>query len=86
MAKKPFGVWFSLAIAIAVLGVWSGYKAGQKIALYRYRHLERHEGNLSNEDRARVQNHLQQLQILQFSDTIALVEYGSQATRRDRRS
>src|SRR5579862_7257220 len=82
MARKPFGVWFSLAIAIAVLGGWSGSKVGQKVALYRFRRLERREGNLPNDERARLQDILHQLQVLEISKTLALVEYSDQSLRR----
>src|SRR5579862_1867256 len=83
MARKPFGVWFSLAIAIAVLGGWSGSKVGQKVALYRFRRLERREGNLPNDERARLQDILHQLQVLEISKTLALVEYSDKENHSD---
>lgn len=38
MTRKQFGVWFSLALAILVLSTWSGWKLGERIAVYGYHH------------------------------------------------
>jgi hypothetical protein len=42
--RKPFGVWFSLALAILALSTWSGWKLGERIAVYWYHHQQQKLG------------------------------------------
>jgi len=44
MLRKPFGVWFSLALAILALSTWSGWELGERIAVYWYHHQQQKLG------------------------------------------
>jgi hypothetical protein len=44
MLRKPFEVWFSLALAILALSTWSGWKLGERIAVHWYHHQQQKLG------------------------------------------
>jgi hypothetical protein len=56
MKRGPFGVWFSLALAILVLGVWVGWKLGARIAAYSYRSRQQKIGTLSTTQRRHIES------------------------------
>jgi hypothetical protein len=65
MKRGPIGVWFSVALAILVLGIWLGWKLGPGIAIYSYRFRQQKTGRLSQRERAHVDSVLSGLSALQ---------------------
>jgi hypothetical protein len=73
MKKGPIGVWFSVALAVLVLGIWLGWKLGPGIALRCYRFRQEKIGRLSQTERAHVDSLLSELSALQTSWPYAAV-------------
>ena len=73
MKKGPIGVWFSVALAILVLGVWVGWKLGARIAVYSYRFRQQKIGALSATQRAHVESLLSELSAVQTLQLYAAI-------------
>jgi len=63
--KGPIGVWFSVALAILVLGGWVGSKLGARAAVYWYHFEQRKVGTLNATERAHVESALSELSAVQ---------------------
>lgn len=73
MKKGPIGVWFSVALAILVLGVWVGSTLGSKVAPYWYRHQQQEQGTLYGPERAHVESVLSELAAIQMLQVYAVI-------------
>ena len=56
MKKGPIGVWFSVALAILLLGLWVGSRLGSAAARYWYRHKQRAQITLGGPERAHLES------------------------------
>jgi hypothetical protein len=54
MPRKPIGVWFSIALALLILGVGLGWKLGQRLAVTWFRSHQQSSGPLSRAEQARI--------------------------------
>jgi hypothetical protein len=55
MPRKPIGVWFSIALVLLILGAGLGWKLGQRLAVYRFRHQREAAAKLPASERPHVE-------------------------------
>jgi hypothetical protein len=65
MKRGPIGVWFSVALALLILGVWLGYATGPKVAKYWFLHQREKQGSFGASDRAHAESALSALNFIQ---------------------
>ncbi len=65
MKRGPIGVWFSVAIAVLVLGLWLGSMLGSSVAHYWYGHHQQEQGTLTGPEQIRVESELAELSAVQ---------------------
>ncbi len=71
MNKGPIGVWFSVALALLILGVGLGWKLGQRLAVTWYRSHQQRSGPLSPVEQARIHSIISALNAAQTSGLYA---------------
>ena len=71
MKKGPIGVWFSLALALLILGVGLGWKVGQRLAATWYRSHQQRSGPLPAAEQARIHSIISALGAAQTSGLYA---------------
>lgn len=71
MKRGPIGVWFSVALALLILGVWLGYMTGAKVAQHWVLHQREKQGPLHGPDRAHAESALSALTFIQTAQLYA---------------
>jgi hypothetical protein len=71
MPRKPIGVWFSIALALLILGVGLGWKLGQRLAVTWYRSHQQRSGPLPSVEQARIHSMISALSAAQTSGLYA---------------
>lgn len=75
MKKRPVGVWFSVALAILLLGLWVGSKLGSKVAYHWYHHQQQQAGTLQSLEREHVESVLSELSAIQTLQLYGRIPY-----------
>jgi len=65
MKRGPIGVWFSVAIAVLVLSLWTGSILGSAAAHYWYGHHQQEQGTLTGPEQIRLESELAELSAVQ---------------------
>jgi hypothetical protein len=73
MKKRPFGVWFSVALALFALSIWLGSILGSRVARFWYQHYQLEYRTLSDAERTRVESELGVLSAIQTLRVYGLV-------------
>lgn len=71
MKRGPIGVWFSVALALLILGGWLGYVTGSRVALHWFLHEREKQGPLHGPDRAHAESALSALTFIQTAQLYA---------------
>lgn len=67
MLRKPIGVWFSLALVIAIASGFAGYAIGRKIFSSRHRARQLSQCSLDKEDQERLIEQMSELGAIEMS-------------------
>jgi hypothetical protein len=51
MPRRPFGVWFSIALVLLIAGSLVGWEAGKRLAVAWHRHERQRVGTLTSKER-----------------------------------
>jgi hypothetical protein len=71
--KRQLGLWFSIALAILLLGIWVGSMLGSAAGRYWYGHYWLETGSLSGPDQANIKSELADLSTVQSLHLLSLI-------------
>ena len=82
MPRKPIGVWSSIALVILCLGFWAGWKVGERIAVYAYKHRTPPPDSLSPSEAAQIDSALSELYQIQIFAAYSEISSGDSRLRK----
>jgi hypothetical protein len=81
--RKPFGVWFSVALLILVVSLWAGWKLGGRVAVHRDRVRPTPAGSLSPAEALQLEAEIAELGDIQTLSVFAMTVAGDAKMRNE---